>query len=455
MENKKAIKAFIDEVWYKLTSDGRSDVRDHNKPLRSVNLKEQSDPEAFTRYFLIEKILDLLNLEILPEKQFRTVKAKRKVDYRVKNQDQMFLIEAKPINVDLYEKGDEGGVNQIQGLFRLAEVKENYDFGVATDGLRWVFINREGEITEDLAILKDFNRIKELLTGEKPIAKISEEEITARFYNWYNALLHGGKYRDHEGNIKQISDKDSFVENIRFVERLEDREQIAQIVMDRLIFIKFLQSKDIIKRDVLRYISEYPEDTLVPKLRQLFFAVLNREEEDRLDLDTQFEDIPYLNGSLFNLTEIERKNTDFRIKAEILKDVINFLDSFKFVHREEEDADSIDPEILGYIFERAMTALDRKGTGSYYTPRVITRYIAENTIYPCIIEKVNRHLLEEKGYRDTELLRTIEELFILPATTLNEIWNEKNKLQIWLEVEIRIVEGWEQLGEIPKEQQMQ
>ncbi len=33
---------------------------------------------------------------------------------------------------------------------------------------------------------------------------------------------------------------------------------------------------------------------------------------------------------------------------------------------------------------------------------------------------------------------------------MNEIWNEKNKLQIWLEVEIRIVEGWEQLGEIPK-----
>ncbi|MHC1565505.1 MAG: hypothetical protein ACXQS6_04200 [Candidatus Syntropharchaeales archaeon] len=110
MENKKTIKAFIDEVWYKLTSDGRSDVRDHNKPLRSVNLKEQSDPEAFTRYFLIEKILDLLNLEILPEKQFRTVKAKRKVDYRVKNQDQMFLIEAKPINVDLYEKDEEGNM---------------------------------------------------------------------------------------------------------------------------------------------------------------------------------------------------------------------------------------------------------------------------------------------------------------------------------------------------------
>jgi hypothetical protein len=333
-------------------------------------------------------------------------------------------MEAKPINADLFAKDESGAVNQIKGLFQHAKAKEEHDFGIATDGLRWIFINKEGEVTDDFSISKDFQQIKVLLTGKQPIAKISEEEITEKFYSWYNALLHGGRYKDHKGIIRHISEKDSFVENIRSVERVEDREQIAQIIMDRLIFIKFLQSKGIIKTDVLRYISEYPEDTLVPKLRQLFFAVLNTGEEERLDLDKQFEGIPYLNGSLFNLTEIERKNTEFRMKAEILKDVINFLDSFKFVHREKEDADSINPEILGYIFERAMTALDRKGTGSYYTPKVITRYIAENTIYPCIIERVNKLLKAEKGYRDTEFIKTIEELFILPATTLNGIWNK-------------------------------
>ena len=419
------INGLINEIWEKLTPDGRNNVRDQNKPLKSVDLKEQSDPEAFTKHFLIEKILDLLNLEILPEKQFYIWGKRRSVDYILKNpKDAKFLMEAKPINADLFAKDESGAVNQIKGLFQHAKAKEEHDFGIATDGLRWVFINKEGEVTDDFSISKDFQQIKELLTGKQPIAKISEEEITEKFYSWYNALLHGGGYKDHKGNIRHISEKDSFVENIRSVERVEDREQIAQIIMDRLIFIKFLQSKGIIKTDVLRYISEYPEDTLVPKLRQLFFAVLNTEEEKRINLDKQLEGIPYLNGSLFNLTEIERKNTEFRVKAEILKDVINFLDSFKFVHREKEDADSINPEILGYIFERAMTALDRKGTGSYYTPKVITRYIAENTIYPCIIEKVNKLLKEEKGYRDTEFIKTIEELFILPATTLNGIWNK-------------------------------
>jgi hypothetical protein len=95
------------------------------------------------------------------------------------------------------------------------------------------------------------------------------------------------------------------------------------------------------------------------------------------------------------------------------------------VHKEQlGNGDSVDPEILGYIFERAMTATDRKGTGAYYTPKSITKYISENTIYPCIIEKTNEILKTEKGYKDTELIKDIDELFILPATTLKEIWDK-------------------------------
>jgi hypothetical protein len=95
------------------------------------------------------------------------------------------------------------------------------------------------------------------------------------------------------------------------------------------------------------------------------------------------------------------------------------------VHKEQfENENSIDPEILGYIFERAMTARDRKGTGAYYTPKPITRYISENTIYPHIIDRTNEFLKTEKGYKDTELIKDIDELFILPATTLKEIWDK-------------------------------
>ncbi len=152
---------------------------------------------------------------------------------------------------------------------------------------------------------------------------------------------------------------------------------------------------------------------------------MNTPEGERFDVNEWFKDIPYLNGSLFVHTEVENRNVEYKIKADILKKVIEFLDSFKFVHKElMENESSIDPEILGYIFERAMTTTDRKGTGAYYTPRQITRYISENTIYPYIINRTNRILKTEKGYKETELIGDIERLFILPATTLEEIWKE-------------------------------
>jgi hypothetical protein len=426
MNPTNIVDDLIREIKERLTLDGKNRVFKEAKGLSSEFMKEKAEPEAFTKEFLIDKILDKLELEKLPEKSFETPKGHRSVDYRIKSKKGMFLVEAKPLNANLFEKSKDGGVNQIKGLFRLVEVKESYDFGVATDGLRWVFIDKNKEVVSDLKLEANFEQIKEFLVGkEKVISPETEEEISKKFYDWYNALLHGGRYKDHENKQKTVSEADCLVNNIIGVKDLEEKEQIAQVVMNRLIFIKFLQSKGIISEDILRYLSEVKEDLLTPKLRQLFFGSLDRPKDERFDIDERFKDIPYLNGSLFVHTEVERKNIDYKVRAEILKSVIEFLDSFKFVHKEQlGNGDSVDPEILGYIFERAMTATDRKGTGAYYTPKPITKYISENTIYPRIIEKTNEILKTEKGYKETELIKDIEELFILPATTLKEIWDK-------------------------------
>ena len=425
MNPANIVNSLIKDIRERLTLDGKNRVFNEGEKLHSEFMKDRAEAEAFTREFLIDKIFDVLELEKLPEKSFYTPGSHRSVDYRIKSKRGRFLVEAKPLNADL-EKGKDSAVNQIKGLFRLAEVKENYDFGVATDGLRWIFIDRNEEIVSDWRLEEQFDQIKEFLVGkEKVVSPKTEEEISKKFYGWYNALLHGGKYRDHENKQKTISEADCLVNTVIGVRDLEEREQIAQVVMNRLIFIKFLQSKGIIGEDVLEYLSEVKEDELTPKLRQLFFGVLNTPEDQRQDINERFKDIPYLNGSLFTHIEVEKRNLDYKVKAEILKKVIEFLDSFKFVHKEQlGNGDSIDPEILGYIFERAMTTTDRKGTGAYYTPKPITKYISENTIYPYIIDKTNQILKTEKGYRETELIKDIEELFILPATTLKEIWDK-------------------------------
>jgi hypothetical protein len=420
------IKQLLEKFKEELTLDGRKKVFEDDYKLSTDFMKQKSDPEAFTKEFLIEPIIRKFNLSKLPERHFRGIRQDlRKVDYLLKNQKgKAFLAEAKPLNSDLFDKSVHGAVNQIKGLFRLAEVQKDYEFGIATDGLKWIFIGKNSKVVFQYDLRDDLDKIKEILIGKEEVSSERiEEEISKKFYIWYNALLHGGKYKDHENKTRIISNKDCLVENILSVSNPEDREQIAQTIMDRLIFIKFLQSKEIVGYDILDYLLKLDENILNEKLKQLFFSVLNTKKSKRVDIDPKFKNIPYLNGSLFVRTEIESKNPDYKIRSYILREVIQFLDSFKFIHIEDVSNEKIlDPEILGYIFERAMTATDRKGTGAFYTPKTITTYISKNTINPVIVKRVNK-LLKEKGYKDSELLKDIEEVYRLRESTLGEVFS--------------------------------
>lgn len=416
-EEEEKVEDIIEKAREKLKLDRRKGVFEGGEKLSSKFLQEESDPEAFTKEFLIERVFNIFKLKKLPEKHFRGISGELlKVDYRIKNlKGQTFLVEAKPINTYLYEETKGGAVNRIRNLFRLAEVKKEYEFGIATDGLKWIFIDKNGTEFKKLNLEKNLEEIKEICIGKEEVSvEKKEEEITKKFYERYNDLLHGGK---------QVSKKDCFVNNIKFVEKLEDREQIAQLIMNRLIFIKFLQSKRIIKEDILDYLSKQKESNLNDKLKQLFFYVLNKEK--RYDIDPKFEQIPYLNGGLFIWADVERANHDYSIRIGILKKVIEFLDSFKFIHKESlKSGEVINPEILGYIFEKSMTATDRKGTGSYYTPKTITNYISVNTIFPLLLDKINKFLKEKREYPDRDLLKNIEGIYELREPTLKEVYKQ-------------------------------
>ncbi|MFH0890062.1 MAG: Eco57I restriction-modification methylase domain-containing protein [Candidatus Aenigmatarchaeota archaeon] len=411
------VKDVIDRFSQGLTLDGEKRIFEDGKELSSDFLKERAKPESYTIELIIRKIFDKLEVDILPEKQIEVLDLElneklRNVDFRIKSKNLKILVEAKPVNSDLKTDSSSGAVNQIKGLFKMTEVSNNYDFGIATDGLKWIFIDNSGKKTEEIDIRDSFDRLKELILGkEKVISRETEEEISKKFYDWYNALLHGGKYKNHLNITKNISKKYCLVENILSAPIVEEREQIAQTIMDRLIFIKFLQSKGIINFDVLNYLSNLEEKSLNDTLRQLFFNVLNTEKGKREEIDHKLNNIPYLNGSLFVRTEEELKNPDYRIRAYILKEIITFLDSFKFIHVERlSNQKTLDPEILGYIFEQAMTASDRHGTGAYYTSKEITNYISQNTIYPIIVKRANEYL-RKIGYKEGELIKTIDDLF--------------------------------------------
>ena len=125
---KEEIKRLVEDFKKKLTLDGKSRVFGNNQKLASEFIIDESDPEDLTRDFLIDKILfDILNLELIAKNiHFRTFKELRKVDYALKLNDKKILLEAKPINTNLFDKISDSAVNQIIGIFRLSEVKENY-----------------------------------------------------------------------------------------------------------------------------------------------------------------------------------------------------------------------------------------------------------------------------------------------------------------------------------------
>nr|WP_276977388.1 DNA methyltransferase [Ferrimicrobium acidiphilum] len=377
----------------RLSLEGRKRVFEEQRELATRDIQEAQDPEEFTRHFLIDRVLfELLKLDRLGgNRKFRTPTGERKVDYVVAFDGKKTLIEAKPINADLYAKGPDGAVNQVTGLFTLAEVESSYELGIATDGLLWLFIGKNRKVLDELSIIDDLERIKRYLRGGEDVALRSLEEISERFYEEYNDILHG---------TKRISTRDCLVSSILHVDREGDREDIAQILVNRLIFIRFLQSVGLVSGDVLAFLRGLEEHELNAKLNQLFFEVMSTPRRERGVVDPHFSKIPYLNGSLFQHLEAERRNPGYTVRADVLRLVIDFLHKFRFAHveaKKEAEGDWINPEILGYIFEKSLTASDRRGTGAYYTPREVAKYIAEKTILPALLERVNRLVKSGSG----------------------------------------------------------
>lgn len=170
------ITDLLDKVEVKIKLESKKRIFENEAELKSSDLKEPQDPEEFTRSFLIDEILfNILRIELIGRnRKFDTPTGERKVDYALKYAERKFLIEAKAINKDLYEKSKDGAVNQIKGAFTLADVKLNYNFGIATDGLIWIFINDERKIIDELDLREDFQKIKSYLIEKKPIPKKTE-----------------------------------------------------------------------------------------------------------------------------------------------------------------------------------------------------------------------------------------------------------------------------------------
>jgi adenine-specific DNA-methyltransferase len=198
--------------------------------------------------------------------------------------------------------------------------------------------------------------------------------------------------------------------------------------INRILFLKLLEAQ------LLRYHKGDPAYAFMHgkkiktfgDLNRLFFSVLAKKPADRNEYVKQdFEHIPYLNSSLFEVSEIEDKsllvnnlNTELPIPlspATVLKDtrgrrikgekntleyLFSFLDAYDFSSEGSEDIQEgnktlINASVLGLIFEK----INGYKEGSFFTPGFITMYMCRETIRRAVLQKFK----EAKGWDCSDL----------------------------------------------------
>ena len=204
--------------------------------------------------------------------------------------------------------------------------------------------------------------------------------------------------------------------------------------LNRILFLKLLESQLIKyhRGDKENYsfltsskIKEFDD------LEELFFEVLAEKTADRKSsVASKYAAIPYLNSSLFEMTDLEKNalalsNLKDRLEFSVFKKsvlkkgtkdaikpktslnyLLDFLDAYNFASEsnakiQEENKSIINASVLGLIFEKINGYKD----GSFFTPGFITMYMCRETIRKAVVEKFKTNFPYCQDITDYEELK--------------------------------------------------
>jgi hypothetical protein len=239
--------------------------------------------------------------------------------------------------------------------------------------LQILFVSLEEEEKGDLSTITMAGRAR---------AAFDIERVTKAFY------------RDFDTHRK------AFLKFIDGISEVADREWYSSVMLNRLMFVYFIQRKgfldgdhDYLRNRLHRCQQEKGKDKFYTFYRyfllRLFHEGFGKRRQDRApDLEKLIGNIPYLNGGLFDVHELEkpdRYGKDIQIPDKAFERVFDYFDQYQW-HLDERPlrADNeINPDVLGYIFEKY---INQKQMGAYYTKEDITEYISKSTVLPCLFD---------------------------------------------------------------------
>lgn len=245
---------------------------------------------------------------------------------------------------------------------------------------------------------------------------INSEKITKDFYAGFNK-----EHKAFAEFISGIDDETATKDN-------KNKQWYTSVMLNRLMFCYFIQKKGFLNGDEnylsnkLRWVQEkkgknqFFHSFYKGFLVQLFRGGLNSPKHDDA-FEDMYGRIPYLNGGMFDVHQIERDYADIDIRDEAFESLFAFFDKWRW-HldtRVTASGRDINPDVLGYIFEQYIN--DRAQMGAYYTKEDITEYIGRNTIIPYLFDATEKKYPQafEQNAQFWEFLNAKGEDFIYDA----------------------------------------
>jgi len=347
----------------------------------------------------IEKIIE----KELKKYEVKSIKIEDKANNKVYN-----------YNLHIFSKDED--LNLFEG-FLFGEVKEKSELSRLISRYRAPvsgYVPRLSLLIYDNQLLiKDYRRNKLI---RKTIKKINQPFILK---------LKKALSEPNENNFNKLFDRTDIIEefyilykkardfllkNIKGISGEERREEFVDNLMMQMLTLWYLQERRFFNNDTSYFITKFKElkqkklfngfNNYYEFLRYFFNKIgnhLNRQyyEDKIVGKVVVVGPAIFLNGehdskaiSIPDKCFYKEGMTDLLITTQPKKvgDEVPLLNLFE---SRDWTEGNIDEFVLGAIYEKLITYMERKKLGAYYTPEEITSYICKNTIEPYLIDRVN------------------------------------------------------------------
>ncbi len=299
-------------------------------------------------------------------------------------------------------------------IITYSENEKDYRLSLVTSELNW--------ITDD-KIKKDFSDPKRLSfllgpnskihTPTKQLIRLGKVKNFQDLNDRFNIEVVSNEFFDDYKNLflylKKYLDEDK--EFSKFAKKIKLKTSVfAKKLLGQIVFCYFLQKKgwltseknknfgsgdQLFLRNKFNHYQKKNENFFNNFLEYFFYEGLNKKNENDY-IDKIKSKVPYIGGGLFEYYEgYDWKKETLNIPNKTFSNkestgILDIFDLYNFTVDENEDLDieiSIDPEMLGRVFENLLEENIKKQGGTYYTPRIIVQYMCEESIISFLINK--------------------------------------------------------------------